>query len=161
VTACDFCRPMLEIAGMKIRSRGLAHAVSLVEGDGMKLPFAERCFSAVTLAFGFRNMEDYDRALHEIHRVIEPSGILMILDFSLPENRLFRQVYLCYLARVLPLAGKLLSGIVGPYRYLPASVRAFPERAEVEKKLGKAGFRTLSCRRLTLGIASIFLARKA
>ncbi len=160
VTACDFCRPMLEIAGRKISGRNLSRAVSLVEGDGMKLPFAPCCFRAVTLAFGFRNMEDYDGALHEIHRVIEPSGILMILDFSLPENRLFRKVYLCYLARVLPLAGKLLSGIVGPYRYLPASVRAFPERAEAEKKLEKAGFHTLSCRRLTLGVASIFLARK-
>lgn len=160
VTACDFCRPMLDIAGRKISGRNLSHSVCLVEGDGMKLPFASGSFSAVSLAFGFRNMEDYDLALRELYRVIRPAGKLIILDFSLPENRLFRKVYLCYLARVLPLAGKLLSGIVGPYRYLPASVRAFPERSEVEIKLGSAGFRALSCRRMTFGIASIFLARK-
>ena len=160
VTGCDFCRPMLQIADKKINRRELSHCVSLVEGDGMKLPFPSGHFDAVTLAFGFRNMEDYDLALMELHRVIRTSGILLILEFSLPEKFIFREIYLFYLARVLPLAGKLLSGIIGPYQYLPASVKAFPEKSEMEMKLSGSGFNNLLCLPLTFGIATIYLARK-
>ncbi len=160
VTGCDFCRPMLAIARAKINRRKLVNPLSLVEGDGMRLPFASGCFDAVTLAFGFSNMEDYDQALLELHRVIKRSGILLILEFSIPGNFLLRKLYLFYLARILPLAGKMLSGIIGPYQYLPASVKAFPGKPEMEGKLFGCGFRSLLCMPLTFGIASIYLARK-
>lgn len=161
VTGCDFCRPMLEIAGRKIARRSLDNPVRLVEGDGMKLPFASGQFDAVTLAFGFRNMEDYELALREIRRVMGASGLIMILDFSVPENYLFRKIYLFYLTRILPLVGKLLSGIIAPYRYLPDSVKAFPERAEIEALFSAAGFEMRLCRTLTFGIATIYLAGRA
>lgn len=160
VIGCDFCRPMLTIAEAKISRRKLANPVSLVEGNGMQLPFASGRFDAVTLAFGFRNMEDYDQALLELHRVIKPSGILLILDFSIPGNFLLREVYLFYLSRILPLAGRIFSGIIGPYQYLPASVKAFPGRSEMEGKLLGCGFRNLLCMPLTFGITTIYLARK-
>ncbi len=160
VTGCDFCRPMLDIAEAKIHRKPLSHPVSLVEGDGMKLPFASGQFNAVTLAFGFRNMEDYDQALLEIGRVIKSSGLLMILEFSLPENFVLRSIYLFYLFRILPLAGKLFSGVISPYKYLPASVQAFPGRSELKSMLAAAGFRNLSCRPMTSGISTIYLARK-
>jgi len=160
VTGCDFCRSMLEIADRKTGKRSLAHPVNLVEGDGLKLPFSSGSFSAVTLAFGFRNMEDYDQALREIRRVIKSSGILLILEFSLPGSFFLRKPYLFYLTRVLPLAGRLVSGIIGPYNYLPASVQAFPERSEMERMLEEAGFDNLVCRPLTFGISTIFLAGK-
>ena len=160
VTGCDFCRPMLNLADKKISLRDLCHPVNLVEGDGMKLPFASGHFDAVTLAFGFRNMEDYDQALRELNRVIRASGMLMILEFSIPDGGLFRRIYLFYLARILPLAGKFLSGMISPYEYLPASVRAFPEKSEMERKLFAAGFRNLLRQPMTFGIATIYLARK-
>jgi demethylmenaquinone methyltransferase / 2-methoxy-6-polyprenyl-1,4-benzoquinol methylase len=160
VTGCDFCRPMLTIADRKINRRKLNHPVNLVEGDGMKLPFASGQFDAVSLAFGFRNMEDYDQALLELNRVISHSGVLMILDFSKPDGFFFRRIYLFYLTRVLPLAGKLISGIISPYNYLPDSVKAFPEKSEMEKKLVEAGFQNQLCQGLTFGITTIYLARK-
>lgn len=160
VTGCDFCRPMLNLADKKISRRELCHPVNLVEGDGMKLPFASGHFDAVTLAFGFRNMEDYDQALRELNRVIRASGMLMILEFSIPDGGLFRRIYLFYLARVLPLAGKFLSGMTSPYKYLPASVKAFPEKSEMESKLFAYGFSNLRCQPMTFGIATIYLARK-
>ena len=160
VIGCDFCRPMLQIAEAKVSRRDLVNPVSLVEGNGMQLPFASGRFDAVTLAFGFRNMEDYDQALLELQRVIKPSGILLILEFSIPGNFILREMYLFYLTRVLPLAGKLLSGIIGPYQYLPVSVKAFPKKSEMEKKLSGSGFKSLVCMPLTFGIATIYLARK-
>jgi len=160
VTGCDFCRPMLEIAERKLERKKLSSRVTLIEGDGIKLPFADNCFSAVALAFGFRNMENYEQALEEFFRVTKPGGYLMILDFSLPERKFLRNLYLVYLARVLPLAGKILSGVIGPYQYLPASVQAFPERREIEKQMAQAGFRSLLTRNLTFGIATVYLARK-
>lgn len=160
VIGCDFCRPMLDLAAGKVTKKGLGHRVSLVEGDGMRLPFPSGRFGAVTLAFGFRNMEDYDQALEELYRVIKDSGVLMILDFSIPENRLFRKLYLFYINRILPRIGNLMSGVIGPYQYLPASVQAFPDRKQVESRLGRAGFASLDSRSLTTGIVTIYLAIK-
>lgn len=160
VTGCDFCRPMLEIAARKIDRRKLSGRILLTEGDGIELPFTDESFSAVALAFGFRNMEDYGKALEELYRVIKPGGHLMILDFSLPENRIFRRIYLFYLSRILPLAGKVLSGVIGPYQYLPASVQAFPERGEIARRIARAGFSNLLTRSLTFGIATVYLARR-
>ncbi|MFQ5740653.1 MAG: bifunctional demethylmenaquinone methyltransferase/2-methoxy-6-polyprenyl-1,4-benzoquinol methylase UbiE [Acidobacteriota bacterium] len=160
VIGCDFCHPMLLRGAGKVRQRKLANPVRFVEGDALQLPFPSRCFDAVAIAFGLRNLEDYRRGLAEIHRVIGDTGVLAILEFTLPKLPLFRQVYRFYFTRILPRVGRLISGTEGPYSYLPESVRTFPAPLQLDRMLLEAGFSQVSHRRLTGGVVTLHLGRK-
>ncbi|MCH1927200.1 ubiquinone/menaquinone biosynthesis methyltransferase, partial [Shewanella sp. C31] len=124
VVGADFAPPMLEIARKKAGERGLE--VRFLEADALALPFPEGAFDAVTIAFGFRNFADYEKALRELYRVIAPGGRLVLLEFPPPPQGAFGLVYRVYFGRVLPFLGGLISGNFGAYRYLPESVAAFP-----------------------------------
>lgn len=152
VTGADFCPEMLEQA----KAKGLARTVV---ADALHLPFPDASFDAVTVAFGLRNMADWDAALAEIARVLAPGGHLLVLDFSLPRGRL-RPIYRAYLHHVLPLVAGLLTGEKQAYDYLGASIEKFPAGAEMIALLERNGFRSASAERLTGGVASMYLARK-
>ena len=109
VQGTDFCRPMLDVAVQ----RGLSN---VFEADAMNLPLPDACFDAATVAFGLRNMEDYERALREFHRILRPGGHLLVLDFSMPEG-LLAKPYRFYLHRILPRIAGLLTGNAGAYDY--------------------------------------------
>lgn len=150
VLGTDFCRPMLDVA---VR-RGLEH---VLEADAMNLPLDDASYDAVTVAFGLRNMADYEKALREWHRILRPGGHLLVLDFSMPEN-ILATPYRLYLHHILPRVAGWLTGNSGAYDYLGESIEAFPRGEAFCELLRRAGFRDPSSRPLSMGIASIYTA---
>jgi demethylmenaquinone methyltransferase/2-methoxy-6-polyprenyl-1,4-benzoquinol methylase len=155
ILGADFSHAMLQRAGQK--SAGTA--LRWVEADALHLPFAEAQFDLITTAFGFRNLADYDAGLREILRVLRPGGECGILDFGEPEG-LIGRLYRVYFKRVLPAVGTIVSGVKGPYAYLPASVERFPSPGEMLGRMRRAGFREASWTPYTFGIAGLYRGRK-
>ncbi|MEZ5325181.1 MAG: ubiquinone/menaquinone biosynthesis methyltransferase [Verrucomicrobiales bacterium] len=149
IVGADFCQPMLNHA----RKRGLSN---LIVADGLQLPFDSGVFDVVTVAFGLRNMADWPGAIKEMRRVLQPSGALIILDFSLPRGFLGAP-YGVYLNHVLPRMAGLLTGQREAYDYLSKSVGAFPSGANMEALLRDCGFGDAASEPLSFGIASVYL----
>jgi demethylmenaquinone methyltransferase / 2-methoxy-6-polyprenyl-1,4-benzoquinol methylase len=126
----------------------------------LQLPLPNEAFDLATSAFGFRNLANYHAGLQEIHRVLKAGGEVGILDFSEPTG-ILGKLYRVYFKHVLPRIGSLISGVRGPYNYLPASVERFPAPPEMKKKMEAAGFVDVSWTPYTFGIAGLFRGRKA
>lgn len=154
-TGADFSHAMLVRAQEKSGSR----KIRWIEADALQLPFASGEFDLVTAAFGFRNLANYNRGLAEIHRVLSPEGEVGILDFGEPKG-LIGGVYRFYFHRVLPAIGTVISGVSGPYKYLPASVQRFPSPEEMLERMRAAGFCDVSWTPYTFGIAGLYRAKK-
>src|SRR5271167_116384 len=155
IIGADFSHAMLVRAEQKSGDRN----IRWVEADALNLPFATGQFQLVTSAFGFRNLANYDRGLAEIYRVLAPDGEVGILDFGDPQG-LLGKLYRVYFRRVLPAIGTLISGVRGPYAYLPASVLRFPSPEEMLKRMRAAGFRNVSWTPYTFGIAGLYRGKK-
>jgi demethylmenaquinone methyltransferase / 2-methoxy-6-polyprenyl-1,4-benzoquinol methylase len=155
ILGADFSHPMLQRAGQK--SAGTA--LRWVEADALNLPFASDQFDLVTAAFGFRNLADYDAGLREIVRLLRPGGEVGILDFGEPRG-LLGDIYRVYFKRVLPVVGTMISGVRGPYAYLPASVERFPSPQEMLERMSRAGFREASWTPYTFGVAGLYRGKK-
>ncbi len=155
ILGADFSHAMLQRAGDK--SAGMS--MRWVEADALRLPFSNSRFDLVTSAFGFRNLADYDAGLREIVRVLRPGGECGILDFGEPRG-LVGKLYRVYFKHVLPAVGTLISGVKGPYAYLPASVERFPEPPEMLERMRRAGFPQASWTPYTFGIAGLYRGRK-
>ena len=156
VLGADFSHAMLQRA--KTKSSGDS-APDWIEADALNLPFQSGHFDLVTSAFGFRNLADYDEGLHEIVRVLRPGGECGILDFGEPRGVL-GTLYRIYFKQVLPRVGTLVSGVRGPYAYLPASVERFPAPEEMLKRMHSAGFAEATWTPYTFGIAGLYRGKK-
>ena len=154
VFGADFSHSMLVLAGRKVRDR-----VRLIEADALSLPVCDARFDLVVSAFGFRNLADYDAGLREILRVLRPGGEVGILDFGEPEG-LLGKIYRVYFRRVLPVIGTVISGVRGPYSYLPASVERFPDPSKMLERMRAAGFADVSWTPYTFGIAGLYRGTK-
>lgn len=154
VVGTDFCEPMLDQA----RRRGLKNTVL---ADALNLPFQDGEFCALTVCFGLRNMEDWERALKEMGRVLKPGGKLVVLDFSLPRGKLTRGIYRFYLHTVLPILAGIITGRREAYRYLGGSIEAFPSGQEMCDLIEIAGFCETRQKPLFPGVATIYSAIKA
>lgn len=159
VIGVDFCRPMLEIAARK--ADGLKPQILFVEGDALKLPFADESFDAVTIAFGLRNLASVGEGLREMRRVLKPGGQLAVLEFSSPVVPGFRTLFRFYFKRVLPFIGGIISGSRGAYEYLPDSVSRFPDQKRLAALMREAGFVGVEYENLTGGIAALHMARRS
>ena len=160
ITGVDFSPEMLLRAQEKSRSGQYgAAAIEWLEADALNLPFAAGSFQLVTSAFGFRNLANYDAGLREIYRVLAPGGEVGILDFGEPAGTVGR-VYRLYFRHVLPAVGAAVSGVRGPYSYLPASVQRFPAPPAMLARMRTAGFRGVSWAPYTLGIAGLYRGTK-
>jgi demethylmenaquinone methyltransferase / 2-methoxy-6-polyprenyl-1,4-benzoquinol methylase len=155
ILGADFSHAMLQRASFKSR----ASRLRWVEADALRLPFADAQFDLITAAFGFRNLADYDAGLREMLRVLRPGGECGILDFGEPQG-LIGKLYRVYFKRVLPAIGTLISGVKGPYAYLPASVERFPAPGEMLERMRHAGFREASWTPYTFGIAGLYRGKK-
>jgi demethylmenaquinone methyltransferase / 2-methoxy-6-polyprenyl-1,4-benzoquinol methylase len=155
ILGADFSHAMLQRASGKSASTSLRW----VEADALRLPFPDESFDLVTSAFGFRNLVNYDAGLREIARVLRPGGECGILDFAEPRGAVGR-LYRIYFKNVLPAIGTLISGVKGPYAYLPASVERFPDPGEMLQRMEQAGFREASWCPYTFGIAGLYRGKK-
>jgi demethylmenaquinone methyltransferase/2-methoxy-6-polyprenyl-1,4-benzoquinol methylase len=155
ITGADFSHRMLQRGAHKF----IQHRISPVEADALQLPFSDASFDLVVSAFGFRNLANYDSGLSAIYRVLRPNGQIGILDFSEPGG-LLGKVYGFYFRNVLPRIGTMISGVSGPYSYLPASVSRFPAPAQMLERMQQAGFRDPSWTPYNFGIAGLYQATK-
>ncbi len=163
ILGADFSHAMLQRARLKslgnISQNGKSAMPHWIEADALRLPFPDQHFALVTSAFGFRNLADYDAGLREIVRVLRPGGECGILDFSEPKG-IVGHLYRFYFKQVLPRVGTLLSGVRGPYAYLPNSVERFPEPQEMLARMRNAGFREASWTPYTFSIAGLYRGKK-
>jgi demethylmenaquinone methyltransferase/2-methoxy-6-polyprenyl-1,4-benzoquinol methylase len=159
----DFSHAMLQRARSKsldnAKRNGKSATPHWIEADALFLPFPDQHFALVTSAFGFRNLADYDAGLREIVRVLHPGGECGILDFSEPKGTI-GHLYRLYFKQILPRVGTMLSGVRGPYAYLPNSVERFPEPQEMLDRMQSAGFREATWTPYTFGIAGLYRGRK-
>jgi len=160
VTGIDLSAGMLARAQQKIEKLNLATNIKLETGSALNLPYGDMTFDLVTIGFGLRNLPDYARGISEMVRVLKPSGRLLILEFSLPLNKLTYGFYSLYLKIYLPLAGRLFSGSAQAYSYLASSIFSFLKPEEVMALIRQSGLRNLSCLNLTAGVVTIYSAQK-
>src|SRR5438128_657327 len=151
VIASDFCHPMLtrayaKCAGLPVRN---------VEADALNLPFPDRSFEALTIAFGLRNLEDPRRGLNEMRRVLKPGGGVVILEFSKPVAPVFKHAFNFYFRHILPKLGAAISGNGSAYQYLPDSVRKFPAQDQLKELMESCEFRDVGYGNLSGGIAAL------
>ncbi len=160
VIGVDIAEKMLEIGRNKLKAKQLNDRIELLKGDSEQLEFADSTFDAATVAFGVRNFENLNKGLSEIARVLKKDALLVVLEFSKPKSFPFKQGYWLYSNYILPLIGRIVSRDRAAYKYLPESVKAFPEREQLCTIIKNAGFSSVSYRPLTFGVCCIYLARK-
>jgi len=153
----DFCHPMLTGASSKLRRASLKSV--LLEADALSLPFPDACLDLITIGFGFRNFSNYRGGLTELRRVLRPGGMLAILEFTQPPNKAFAMAYNWYSTKVLPILGGVISGAPDAYRYLPESVRKFPDAPGLAAAMRDTGFQAVEWEYLTFGIAALHIGR--
>lgn len=155
ILAADFAHQMLIRGKTKFAGRNIV----AIEADALKLPLANASVDLITTAFGFRNLANYRAGLEEFHRVLRPGGQFGILDFSEPGG-LLGKFYAFYFRRILPAIGSRVSGISGPYAYLPASVHSFPQPSEMLQEMRNIGFSDVSWKPYSFGIAGLYSGMK-
>ena len=150
--AADFSLGMLR--------NGLHRRVPMVAADALHLPFADASFDAVTISFGLRNLVDPVAGLAEMARVTRPGGRLVVCEFAAPTWSPFAHVYRNYLMRALPAIARAVSSNPEAYVYLAESIRAWPEQAELARRIATAGWTDVAWRDLTGGIVALHRARR-
>ena len=161
VIGADLSLRMLELGHRKISlGRGSASGdghrpIILVNAPAESLPFQDRAFDAVMIAFGIRNVPDFPAGLREMLRVLRPGGRVCILEFSTPPSKLFSKVYNFYFFNILPRLGGMITGHQAAYRYLTDSVSRFPGADEFQDAMEKTGFDQVRFHRLTGGIVCV------
>jgi demethylmenaquinone methyltransferase/2-methoxy-6-polyprenyl-1,4-benzoquinol methylase len=160
IQGVDISEGMLAVGREKIKQKGLSDKIVLTKADSENLPFANQEFDAAMVSFGVRNFEHLEIGLTEIGRVLKTNGMIMVLEFSQPENFPVKQLYGFYSKRILPKIGNSISKDTSAYSYLPESVEAFPHGKNFLNILGNCGFKDCKQHKLTFGIASIYTAVK-
>lgn len=160
ITGLDISPGMLEVGKKKVSQKKLDSTIEMVVGDSENLPFSDHSFDAVTVAFGVRNFENLEKGLAEIYRVLAPGGTFVVLETSVPTRTPFKQGYSLYTRHVLPLIGKLFSKDRSAYAYLSESASVFPHGEAFNNILRKIGFIEVENKPQTLGVASIYVAKK-
>ena len=156
----DISEGMMNVGRAKVKQAKMEDGIAFTKENCMALSFPDERFDAVTVAFGIRNFEDLDRGLSEIYRVLSQGGHLVILELSEPEWFPMKQLYGIYSKFVIPNLGKLYSKDRRAYKYLPQSIKAFPQGEIMKDIIRRAGFKTVVFKRLTLGICTLYFATK-
>lgn len=156
----DISENMLALCRRKITKYHLTDKVTLIKADAAATSLASETFDYVTMGFGIRNTTEVLATLNETHRLLYQGGKVLILEFSMPSNRIIRNCYLFYLRRFVPLVGRLLSGDFNAYRYLNTSIENFYSQENFCRLMQKAGFTNINATPLTFGIACIYQGTK-
>lgn len=160
VIGVDISEKMLDIGRIKISHDKLEENISLETGDSEKLRFSDNHFDTVMAAFGVRNFENLELGLSEMYRVLQPGGVMMVLEFSRPRVFPIKQLYQFYFKNILPGLGKLVSKNNEAYQYLYESSNSFPCFEEFTGVMDKIGFKNTRYYPLTFGICTIYLGEK-
>jgi demethylmenaquinone methyltransferase/2-methoxy-6-polyprenyl-1,4-benzoquinol methylase len=156
----DISEGMMEIGRQKVEREGLRQTVTFMKENCLSMSFASETFDAVTAAFGIRNFQDLDKGLAEICRVLKTGGHLSIVELSQPVSFPMKQLFWVYSHTLLPLYGRMISKDKSAYKYLIATIEAFPQGERMVDILKKAGFSHATFKRLTFGICTMYIATK-
>ena len=163
----DFTHAMLPLAREKARRQierlklRVDHPPAFLQADALALPLPDASADVLSIAFGIRNVANWQDAISEFARVLKPGGRLIILEFSLPRNAVLRGFYNFYFRKIMPRTATLISGDKsGAYKYLPESVNTFISPAAMIGELKTAGFTAIRAKALTLGICTCYRAVK-
>lgn len=160
ITGYDLSEGMLQIGCAKVEKAGLSGRISLHQADCLSLPASDNCADAVTVAYGVRNFEHLLEGYREMLRILRPGGLLCVLELSTPRGRLTAPLYRFYTRRIIPLAGRLISRDKRAYTYLPESIAAVPQGAQMCALMSEAGFRDCRFRPMTFGACTMYTAVK-
>ncbi len=160
IVVCDMNKEMIRVGKNKVKNNSGKESILFVQGDAEEICFPDGTFDGVMVGFGIRNLVHMEKGIQESHRVLKKGGMFMVLEFSLPDNMLFRYLYHLYSSYVMPFAGRLITGTDRPFTYLFESIRVFPSPEEFCLLLADNGFTDLSYKRLTNGIAIIYICKK-
>lgn len=160
IIGIDISTGMLDLGRKKLLKEGLEGQIELQTGDSEAINFPDASFDAVTVAFGVRNFAHLEKGLSEICRVLKPGGKLVVLEFSKPKIIGIQQFYNLYMGIVAPGMGSIFSKNRDAYQYLHDSVQKFPEGKAFTDILNQTGFKENTCKRLSLGICSIYTGIK-
>jgi len=155
VTVCDINAEMLAVGAERAAQRGLDHAVTFEQGNAEELPYPDKSFDCVTIAFGIRNVPRIDRALAEAHRVLKIGGRFLCLEFSAVDVPGLDALYELYSFKLIPRIGQAVTGDRESYQYLVESIRKFPRPPVFARMIEDAGFRRVSFRQMTGGVVAL------
>ena len=151
----DINASMLQVGRERLLDRGIAANVRFVQADAESLPFPDRSFDCITIAFGLRNVTDKPKALQSMFRTLKPGGRLLVLEFSKPSLPGLAPLYDLYSFRVLPLMGRLIARDADSYRYLAESIRMHPDQDTLKGMMEQAGFEDCDYLNLSGGIVAL------
>lgn len=162
ITGLDLSPGMLWVAKGKLEwwDADTQKLITFMEGDCLKMPFADDTFDMVTVAYGVRNFERLEDGYREMHRVLRKGGVLCVVELSEPSCAPVKALYRTYSRYVIPFVGKMVSHDTRAYSYLPESIAACPQRGDMTAMMVRAGFNSPSFKSLTFGVVTIYIAVK-
>jgi demethylmenaquinone methyltransferase/2-methoxy-6-polyprenyl-1,4-benzoquinol methylase len=160
VVGVDFCPEMIGMGRAKVAAAGENPRIRFVIGDALQLPFADRCFDAVTSGFALRNVADIPQAFAEMGRVVKAGGRVVCLEIARPTLPIFRQLFHIYFYQFVPLLGRIIAGQGEAYHYLPTSLTHFLSPEELKAVMEKVGLSKVWYRRLMLGTVAVHVGFK-
>jgi demethylmenaquinone methyltransferase/2-methoxy-6-polyprenyl-1,4-benzoquinol methylase len=160
VIGLDISNEMLRVGREKIAKKGHNERIELLWGDSEAIDLETNSVDAVTVGFGVRNFENLEKGLSEIHRVLRPGKAAAILEPSFPTKFPLKRLFTFYFRYITPVIGRLVSGSDAAYKYLPESVRAFPNGQDFLDICKKVGFTKRTYHPLTFGACSFYLIEK-
>ncbi|SDW30720.1 demethylmenaquinone methyltransferase [Paenibacillus sp. CF384] len=160
VVGLDFSAGMLEVGKKKVKGEGLDRQISLVQGNAMELPFEDNRFDFATIGFGLRNVPDLEQVLREMMRVVKPGGQVVCLEMSKPTWQPFKAIYYFYFERVMPAIGKMVAKRYEQYKWLPESLKAFPDSKQLAAKYREIGLQHVRVFPLAGGVAALHMGTK-
>jgi demethylmenaquinone methyltransferase/2-methoxy-6-polyprenyl-1,4-benzoquinol methylase len=155
VVLSDINGAMLAVGRDRVIDEGMVSRIRCAQINAEALPFPERSFDLVTIAFGLRNVTDKLAALKEMRRVLKVGGRALVLEFSQVQSDTLKSLYDIYSFQVLPRLGKIVANDEGSYRYLAESIRKHPPQEELAAMMREAGMERVSYRNLTSGVVAV------
>jgi len=156
IVGADFSHNMLRL--FKKKSEWIVGNV--IQTTAEQMPFRENSFTNITVAFGVRNFYDIKEGFRSFHRVLNANGKATVIEFQMPENKIFKALYKFYFKKILPFIGGIVSKNKTAYQYLPDSVEEFDEKIILVELLKEAGFKSVTKHKFTFGIVQVVIAEK-
>ena len=160
VVGVDISEQMLNIGRKKIRKKNLQKSVSLQNGDAENLNYNDNFFDLITIGFGVRNFQDLEKGLSESFRVLKPNGALIVLETSVPENKIIRLLYSFFTRTYIPLMASIFSKDKSAYNYLLNSAELFPSGNKFSNILKSVGFADVLIKPKLFGSSTIYVCKK-